>query len=239
MIRTYLLAAALVAGGTGIAAAQNASVFDPNQLPAIHGKVAAYSLTPRGDVDGLILSDGEQIHLPPGLGTQLVYTVKPGDTVTVHGLKARAIPMVQAMSVTNDATGKTVADTGLAGPPRPGRGEQFLSVHGKVREALYGPRGEPNGALLEDGTMIHLPPPEARRLASDLKPGTMLYVRGEGVAGPLGRSIAAREIGTSPNQMTHIAAPPPPPHWRGHHPPPPHGPGAFPPPGGPGAPHGG
>src|SRR5579871_3935968 len=118
-----LLAATLLAGGLGAAAAQdtgtNVATYDPNQLPAIQGKVAQYSLTPRGDVDGLILADGTEVHMPPHLGTQLVYSVKPGDAVTIHGLKARAIPMVQAMSVKNDATGATVTDNGAGGPPGP------------------------------------------------------------------------------------------------------------------------
>ena len=85
--RNALLAATLLAGIAGAAVAQDASnsaaTYDPNQLPAIQGKVAEYSLTPRGDVDGLILADGTEIHLPPRLGTQLVYAVKPGDAVTI------------------------------------------------------------------------------------------------------------------------------------------------------------
>ena len=38
--------------------------------------------------------DGTQVHLPPHLGAQLVFAVRPGDPVTVRGLKAREIPMV-------------------------------------------------------------------------------------------------------------------------------------------------
>ncbi len=118
-LRHVLLAASLLAGTSGIALAQGAAVFDPAQLPTTHGTVAEYSLTPRGEVDGLILQDGTEVHLPPHLSTQLVYAVKPGDAVTMHGLKALAIPMVQAMSVTNDATGQKVVDTG---PPGTGQG---------------------------------------------------------------------------------------------------------------------
>jgi hypothetical protein len=231
--RSALLAATLLAAGAGAALAQDAAVYDPSQLPATHGKVAQYSLTPRGDVDGLILADGTEVHLPPHLGTQLVFAVKPGDSVTIHGLRARAIPMVQAMSITNDASGATVADTGPGGPPGPGprgRGAESLTAQGKVKADLHGPRGELNGALLEDGTIIRLPPPEAQRLSAELKPGATLYVRGDGVAGPLGKVIAVREIGPDAQQLTHIAAPPPPPHRPGHHPPPPPGGPDVPPP---------
>src|SRR5438128_2566594 len=111
-IRSLPGAALLMAGITGAAFGQAGPAYDPQQLPALQGKVAQYSLTPRGDVDGLILDDGTEIRLPPHLGAQLVYAIKPGDRVTVHGLKARAIPMVQAISVTNDATGAAVTDNG-------------------------------------------------------------------------------------------------------------------------------
>jgi hypothetical protein len=68
--RYILLAASLIAGGTGIAGAQQAGRYDPSQLPAIQGTVGQYSLTPhsltpRGDVDGLILTDGTEVHMPP------------------------------------------------------------------------------------------------------------------------------------------------------------------------------
>ena len=115
-LRHALLAATIIFGAAGVAAAQNTTTYDPAQLPATKGRVAQYSLTPRGDVDGLILEDGTQVHLPPHLGAQLVFAVKPGDAVTVRGLRARAVPIVQAMQVTNDATSQSVTDSG----PRPG-----------------------------------------------------------------------------------------------------------------------
>lgn len=84
-------------------------------------KVAQYRLIPRGDVDGLILSDGTEVHTPPHPGAQFVAAVKPGDAVTIHGLRARNLPLVQAMQVSNDAGGATVTDTGPGeGPHGPG-----------------------------------------------------------------------------------------------------------------------
>jgi hypothetical protein len=169
--RHVLLAAMLLASSVGASVAQDAATYDPSQLPAIRGKVAEYSLTPRGDVDGLILADGTEVHLPPHVGTQLVYAVKPGDAVTVRGLRARAIPMVQAMSVTNDATGSTVTDSKPGGPPSPRGTEEPLTAQGRIKAQLHGPQGELNGALLDDGTIVRLPPPEAQRFASELAPG--------------------------------------------------------------------
>ncbi len=230
-LRTLLLAATLIAGAGGGAIAQmDATAYDPQQLPAIKGQVAEYSLTPRGDVDGLILTDGTEVHLPPHLGAQLVFAVKPGDSVTVRGLKARAIPVVQAVQVTNDATSQNVTDTGPGGPRGPWTAGQTLEAQGRIKAQLYGPRGEVNGVLLDDGTQIHLPPPEAQRLAAQIAPGQTIYASGYGMASPLGKVIGAQAIGPNRAQAAQVAAPPPPPSGpgRGRHGPPP------PPPGGPG-----
>lgn len=226
--KALLLAATVLLGLPALPRAQ-AGTAAPEQLPGVQGTVAEYSLTPRGDVDGLILSDGTEVHLPPHLGTQLVYAVKPGDQVTVHGLRARAEAVMQAMSVRNDKTGATVVDDGPAGPPGPGPASQVLSDTGRVKEQLHGPRGELNGVLMEDGTIVRLPPPEAQRLAPDLKPGATLTVRGKGYAGPLGRVIAATAIGPDADKLTRVEAPPlAMAGW--HRPPPPPPPGSVPPP---------
>ena len=161
--------------------------------------------------------------------------MKPGDAVTIRGLRARAIPMVQAMSVKNDATGATVTDTGAGGPRRrPGDGprdvQQTLNATGRIKAQLHGPRGDLNGALLEDGTIVRLPPHEAQRLASTLATGSPVTVQGNGFEGPLGRVIEARSIGPDAAHQVQIDTPPRPP---GRRPPPPGGPEAMPAPGAP------
>ena len=218
-LRYGLLAATVIAGAVGAAAvAQTTPAYDPAQLPATKGRVAQYSLTPRGDVDGLILDDGTEVHLPPHLGTQLVFAVKPGDQVTIRGLRARDVPMVQAMQVTNDASNQSVADTGPAGPhgprghgpgPRPGPDavRQPLEGQGAIKAQLHGSRGDLNGVLLADGTIVRLPPPEAQRMATTLAVGQTVFVRGDGVANGLGRVIAARAIGPNAQQVTEVARP--------------------------------
>ncbi len=227
--------------------------FDPNQLPAVRGTVKYFTLTPRGDVDGFLLADGTQVHVPPHLSTQLVAAVKLGDAVTVRGLRAAAIPMVAAMSVTDDASRQTVVDLGPpggpghghGGPPPGGPGPAGMrpppggpaagpasEVSGKVLSTLHGPRGETNGAILDDGTVLRMPPPEAARLASLLTPGQAVVAQGPGIANDLGRMVDVRTIGATRDQMTPIHAPPP--HGPGgdgrRPPPPPPISGAAPPP---------
>src|ERR1700693_1959393 len=91
-------------------------LYDPQQLPVQRGQVRQFTLTPRGDIDGLILTDGTEVKTPPHLSTQIAYAIKPGDTVTIHGLHAAALPLVQAVSITDDATGRMVIDNGPPGP---------------------------------------------------------------------------------------------------------------------------
>jgi hypothetical protein len=228
-LRNLLLAATLLTAGVGGAAmAQKGPVYDPAQLPEMKGKVAQYSLTPRGDVDGLILADGTEVHVPRHLSSQLVFAVKPGDAVTIHGLRAKAVPMVMAGSVTNDATGATVAG-GWRGP----QGNlNEIEAQGRVKAQLHSPRGDLDGVLLEDGTIVRLPPPEAQRLAASLAVGDSVFVRGLGYAGPLGKVVGAQALGPDKEHVQTVAGPRPPGPGGWHE----HGNGRGPMMGGPGGP---
>jgi hypothetical protein len=206
LLATLLTATALSAGAA-VYGQPGAPVWDSSQLPETKGTVKQYTLTPRGDVDGLILADGTEVKLPPHLTTQIVFAVKPGDAVTVRGLKARALPLIDAASVTNFVTGVTVTDNGPPGGP--GRIISETALTGRIAAALHGKRGEVNGALLENGTMLRLPPPEAERMQSLLQPGQSVAVRGAALVTPLGTVIEVRAIGSSPEQLTELDVRPP------------------------------
>lgn len=212
-------------------------LYDPAQLPVYKGQVQLFTMTPRGDIDGLILTDGTEVKTPPHLSTQIAFAIKPGDAVTVHGLKTATLPLIQAASVTDDATGKTVVDNGPEGrgrggpPPMPpvagdqngpmgGPGE--AQAQGKVRMALHGPRGDVNGVLLDDGTILRMPPPEAVRFAALLRPGQTVVVDGLSRANQIGRMVEVTAIGPTLDQLMPVqegrggkhgrkGAPPPPP----------------------------
>jgi hypothetical protein len=164
-------------------------------------------------VEGLILADGTEIQVPPHLGSALVFSVKPGDSVSIRGLKARSVAMVSAVTITNDATGAVVGGGNASGRPED---MAKMEATGKVKAVLHTPRGDVGGALLEDGTVLRLPPPEAAKQASLLTVGQMVSVKGIGIASPLGKSIGVLEIGPSADKLTKVEMP------RGHHGP--HGP---------------
>lgn len=209
--RQRALAVALLAAttlGAGAAAYSQTAGFpwDPSQLPETKGTVKQYTLTPRGDVDGLILNDGTEVKLPPHLTGQIVFAIRPGDAVTIRGLRARALPLVDAASVTNDASGATVIDNGPPGGADRWATQQIIT--GRIAAVLHGKRGEVNGALLDNGTTIRLPPPEAERMQTWFQPGQTVAVRGVSLVTPLGTVIDVRAIGTSPDQMTELAVRP-------------------------------
>jgi hypothetical protein len=72
---------------------------------------------------------------------------------------------------------------------------------------LHGPRGEVNGALLDDGTVLRLPPPEAYRFAALLQPGQLLVAEGIGTTNAIGRVLDVQQLGSSRDQMNLVPAP--------------------------------
>jgi hypothetical protein len=180
--------------------------------------VQRFTLTPIGELDGVILTDDTEVHLPPHLTTQLANAVRIGDTVAVQGYRSPSVSLVVASSITNTNTGQTVVDNGppppgfRPPPPPPGMpapGAQQASVQGKVQRPLYGPAGDVNGALLEDGTTVRIGPREAYQVASLLTPGQILTVQGWALTTAYGKVIDAQAVGPSPNQLTQVAPPPP------------------------------
>jgi len=62
-----------------------------------------------------------------------------------------------------------------------------LEDEGRIKAQLHDRRGTLNGVLLEDGTIVRMPPPEAERLAANLAVGQPLYASGDGVASRLAK----------------------------------------------------
>jgi len=189
-------------------------------LPETRGTVQRFTLTPRGDLDGFVLADGTDVHLPPHLSAQLAAAVRPGDSVSVRGYRSATVPLVVAAAVTDPATNQTVIDQGPPppgfGPPPPPPpgvpppGAQQTSLNDRVQTSLYGPAGDLNGAVFNDGTIVRLPPPAADQAASLLAPGQAVSVQGWELSTAYGRVIDAQTISPASAQTT-TASPPPPP----------------------------
>lgn len=220
-------AALLLLGGTALGAAtvlaqaRGGLAYDASQLPQTKGIVKQFTLSPRGEIDGLLLADGTEVKLPPHLSTQTAFALRPGDAVTVRGLKARALPLVDAVSVANDATGTVVLDQG--GPEDRSAASEVITS--KIVAVLHGKRGEINGAVLDNGAQLRLPPHEAERFADLLKPDQTISVRGESTQNALGTVIETTALGATPDRLAQLdARRPKPPRPDDRAPPPPPGP---------------
>lgn len=208
LFAALMLAAPLVTGAPGMAVAQMrppaglaSSNFDPAQLPEFKGKVAQFTLAPHGSVDGLILDDGTEVQVPQHLSNALVFSVKPGDMISIRGLKARNVAMVSAVTITNTASGAVIGGGQTGGRPND---MTKMDVSGKIKALLHTPRGDVGGALLEDGTVLRLSPQEATKLGTLLTVGNTIAARGIGVSSPLGKSVGVLEIGPSADKLTKI-----------------------------------
>ena len=163
----------------------------PPEAHSVTGKVVQYNLTPKGEVDGLILSDGQQVHVPPSYGAALVFTVRPGDAVVVTGRAEKGGPVVEAEEIHNDGSGAVLT---LRKPGEGGRKTPPLQVQGKVRFVLHTPKGEVDGAALEDGTILHVGKEPSATWLAKLAPGSIVTAEGPGRMTPMGKVIDVKKL---------------------------------------------
>jgi len=181
-----------------------AFVAAQQQSTVATGTVSRFVINPEGDVDGLLLDDGSLVHFPPHMGSQLVSVVHQGDSVRIAGVRDVA-GNVTAQHITNERTSEQVADQpppvdALRAPPTlRGAGLVKLSVKGTVIRVTTAPRGEPDGVMLADGTIIKMPPPVARQFANLLRPDIVVAARGYGTRNQYGEALQATAFGTPGN----------------------------------------
>lgn len=182
--------------------------IDPDHLPETSGLVDCFLVNVKGEADGLVLTDGTEIHFPPHLGRAVLDAVRPGTMVRVRGVRPRGVAMIAAVSIASDEGGQIVD----CGPPdhdgeQKAHGKQAhtartaMEAQGVVRQALHGPKGELRGLLLEDGRAGRFPPHVAASVAGLVTPGKPIVLRGEGLANSHGTVIAVREIGALADDM--------------------------------------
>src|SRR5579863_9317298 len=132
--------------------------IDPESLPAVSGAVERFVLNPHGEVDGFVMR-GETnsdmlVHTPPHLDEQLTRHVRPGDRITVHGVRPRGADLLTAVAVTAK-DGRRIIDNGPGRDRHERRVErEKMDIEGTVRLRLFGPKGELRGALLSDGAVV-------------------------------------------------------------------------------------
>jgi hypothetical protein len=188
--------------------------LDPDYLPEISGTFERFLPNLQGDADGMILTDGTEVHFPPHLSGQMCAAIRPGaqPKVTIRGVRARHSELIAAVAI-EVADGERILDEG---PKKLREGKEKAAKHvrapkhrpmhaeGIVRCILHGPKGEVRGVLLKDETSIRFPPHEAERIAHLLSPGQKLAARGPGLESTLGTVIDAHELGASLDDLQHL-----------------------------------
>jgi len=169
--------------------------IDPAQLPQTKGVVERFLLNPHGELDGLILHDGTEVHFPPHLSTAVSKALRPGADIIVYGLRPRRASVVAAVAL--EASGHTIVDDGPTDDARTKLPRTQLEASGAIVRTLHGPKGETRGALLDDGTIVRIGKHAGSDVTRLLIAGKPLAARGEGVAMPDGQCIEAHFIGTS------------------------------------------
>ncbi len=170
------------------------------------GTVSQILMNPEGDADGLLLENGLQVKFPPHLSMDLRAAVAPADLVTIKGVEERG-KVVRAQTITNDKSGKAVVDTPPAHargekpppPPRGGPKERLqglteLAVKGKIKNQLFGPRGDVNAVILTGGEIVRVGPRVTDGTKVKLEVGQTIEAKGFGTKNEFGQSIEATEL---------------------------------------------
>lgn len=174
-------------------------VPDARTVDAYQGVVRLYLVNEFGEVEGVIATDGTQVRFPPHMGPDLVRTLKPGDRFVAQGRgvggrgfrayaigSPNAVPLVEARP--------SAVTTPLPPEVRASR-LTAMDVDGAVDALLYGPRGEIDGVLMDDATIVRLPPRSPVVDAATLRVGSKLVARGYGTSNRFGRSLRAEQVG--------------------------------------------
>jgi len=80
-----------------------------DQLPHVTSSVARFLASPNGKPEGMILSNGVEVHFSPHLSAAVLTSIHVGDRVTVYGILPLSSPMITA-AVIEAANGERIMD---------------------------------------------------------------------------------------------------------------------------------
>lgn len=173
---------------------------------SVQSKIVQYLLNPFGEVDGLVLENGTLAKTPPHMSGDVTALVKPGDDVRVQGAQESA-NSVKVYSITKLTSNQTLVRREPAWNERRmpkhlrALGLKEMAASGTIAHVIVGRRGEPQGAVLSDGTVVRVGGKEAYPLQGLFRVGGPLAARGYGSKNAYGRALEAIALGTSPGTL--------------------------------------
>jgi hypothetical protein len=177
--------------------------------PVLEGVVTRYLMDPRGEVEGLMLQDGSQMHITSRASDKLRGAIKPGDHVRVHGRRLDGTPLVQADVIFNASNGTIFTVPFRLDFPVPEQ-EHHLSMtemkaEGTIEVLLFhAVKSIVHGMLLSDGTQVRLPPDVSEELRRSFRLGEHLVVEGNGTANEYGRCLEVLSMSLNGGKMTSL-----------------------------------
>jgi hypothetical protein len=167
-----------------------------DESQTVRGTVESMTTAPKGEIDGAVLDDGTVLHWPPHLEDQFSSVVAKGDRVKAVGWTEtgrKRGTRFEVQTVTNLETNAT-AENDERGRrekrkerPRAGREGPQRTIHGTVQRLTKAPKGEIDGAVLDDGVVLHWPPHLEDRFADLIAVGDRVKVAGFEDTGKKGR----------------------------------------------------
>jgi hypothetical protein len=195
------------------------------EAKTVQGTVRQFTSAPKGEVDGLVLDDGTVVHWPPHLERKFTAILAKGDRVRATGrmetgpagdthFEVQAITNLRTNASAEVGEGPPPPPPGPKGPrPAPAPNERDArTVRGTVQRFTTAPRGEVDGLVLDDATVVHWPPHLQDRFKAILDKGDRVRVTGRMETGPAGDTHL--EVATLTNLRTGVsrdndAGPPP------------------------------
>jgi hypothetical protein len=184
----------------------------PNATTA-QGIVQNFTTAPRGEVDGAVLDNGIRLHWPPHLQGRFRDILVQGDQVRATG-RSETGPAgdthFEIQNLTDLRTNASAENPDFAaGPPAPPLGprdrarrmgppapplngpagiaannQDVRTIAGTVRNMNTAPRGETDGALLDNGVLLHWPPHLQDQFRNMITVGDRVQATGRMETGP-------------------------------------------------------
>ena len=174
--------------------------------PAAQGIVRQYILDPRGEVQGLLLSDGAQVAFTSRLQRDIVTAMKIGTPVRIEGRRHRHFPLIEPDIIVNTDSGATIqVPSFLEGPLPPGNetlSVQQMRAEGTIDGFLYERSGRVSGLVLKNGTQISLPPDVNDGFRQSLHLGDRIVAEGNGTENEYGRAMEPIVMGFPGGPLT-------------------------------------
>ena len=177
-----------------------------HRLPPLHqestaeGTVARYLIDPRGEVEGLLLTDGTQMHVTSRIASEFINVIKPGHRIRAQGTRKSQPALFEPDVIQNKTTGTSFRTPLRQDVPIPDQENRLsmteMKAGGTIEVVLYDYMNQTvRGMLLSDGTQVRLPPDVTDEFRRSLRVGESVEAEGYGVENEYGRALEALRLG--------------------------------------------